>query len=214
VRDEFADRGWNAPVLDRIVELVDARAKVLEEIAAPPPRPPAGSAGPLAYRPSDGRLDAIPHHLTTDVPRLRVGQQWRSLQPSPGEAAETLTIEGFSDAGMITSSVRHAGTTDVSMAIEPADEFNAYALLSDPEWKAHLIAAMVDGDSPEAGRVIRTGGELQGWRSHTPAPNGLGGPESCFRIVAPTQREAIALVQAIVGVGVPVRAAPRWAPEP
>lgn len=36
VRDEFRDAGWDAPVLERIATLVDARAAMLQEIAAPP----------------------------------------------------------------------------------------------------------------------------------------------------------------------------------
>jgi serine/threonine-protein kinase HipA len=36
VRDDFHDAGWDAPVLDRIVALIDTRAAMLDEIAAPP----------------------------------------------------------------------------------------------------------------------------------------------------------------------------------
>lgn len=35
LRAEFADAGWDAPVLDRIIEVIDRRAKTLDEIASP-----------------------------------------------------------------------------------------------------------------------------------------------------------------------------------
>ncbi|WP_349260367.1 type II toxin-antitoxin system HipA family toxin [Baekduia sp.] len=36
VRTDFANSGWDAPVLDRVITLVDARAAMLEGMAAPP----------------------------------------------------------------------------------------------------------------------------------------------------------------------------------
>lgn len=41
LRAEFADDGWDAPVLDRIIEVVDHRAKTLDVIASPPSRSPS-----------------------------------------------------------------------------------------------------------------------------------------------------------------------------
>lgn len=40
LRAKFADDGWDAPVLDRIVEVIDRRAKTLADIASPPSAPP------------------------------------------------------------------------------------------------------------------------------------------------------------------------------
>jgi serine/threonine-protein kinase HipA len=36
VRDVFTDDGWDAPVLDRIIALIDDRAKILDDLATPP----------------------------------------------------------------------------------------------------------------------------------------------------------------------------------
>jgi hypothetical protein len=47
VRAELNDAGWDAPVLDWIIALVDDRAKILDDIATPAVAP-RRQRGPLA----------------------------------------------------------------------------------------------------------------------------------------------------------------------
>jgi serine/threonine-protein kinase HipA len=213
VRNELVEAGWDAPVLGEILDAVDQRAKWLAEIAAPTAST-SRRRELVAYHPQAHMQDMVPRHLKSSIPRLRVGQRWRALPEHPDRDLWTHTIEGFDEAGgTVSVSSRRDGTADVIQTRLEAGRFSELALLSDPEWGTHLVAARVDHRSASSRDVVRSVGEIQGARSHALDAEALGGPETCFRVVAPSEREAIALVQAVVG-DAPVRAAPHWAEEP
>ena len=92
-------------------------------------------------------------------------------------------------------------------------QLDRFALIADPTWPTHNIAARLDLDDPRAQKVTLAGGELEGARSHNMAAGGLSGPETCWHIVAPSESQALHLVMRIVGPGVPVRAALGWRGE-
>ncbi len=192
VRTELARDGWDAPIFDIIIAIVDRRAGWLRGLAAPMLRAPTSSP----------------------APRVRAGQQWRNSNIHDGGKVSVITVDQVDADGTVLGSSRVNGSGDLEEGTWTVRDFDSFALIADPGWQKHNIAARLDPDDPRAQKVYRFGGELEGTRSHNIAAGGLSGPETCWRIIAPSEEAALSLVMSLVGRDVPVRAAMGWRDEP
>jgi hypothetical protein len=210
VRTQLAADGWDAPIFDVIIDIVDRRSGWLADLAAPAdrqrPRPaePAESTSELP-KPADPADSAV---------RVAPGQRWRDSTTTRGAVPNVITIDRVDSDGTVHGTYRPQGTEAIGAGVWPVREFNDFALLEDPHWPTYIVAAKIQMDDPRATELTRVAGELEGARSHTLTRDGLGGPETSWQIVAPTEADALAIVTRVVGPDVPVRAALRWRDEP
>lgn len=217
-RADLVSTGWDAPVLGHIIEIVDRRAARLAAFAAPAsPRHSPLEAARVNEQVTSGRADAEPE-LSPPKPLNRAGhvargQRWKDAT-NPGEPPRTITVDRVSPDGTVYGSVQTPSVESSTSERWPASSFASFVLVHDPHWPTYIVAAELSVDDPRAVRLTRAAGELEGSRSHTMATRGLGGPESSWSIIAPTEADALALVMQIVGPDVPVRAALRWRDEP
>jgi hypothetical protein len=198
VRTQLAADGWDAPIFDVIIDIVDRRSGWLADLAAPAgrqrPRPaePAESTSELP-KPADPADSAV---------RVAPGQRWRDSTTTRGAVANVITIDRV-DSGKVHGTYRPQGTEAIGAGVWPVREFNDFALLEDPHWPTYIVAAKIQMDDFRAIELTRVAGELEGARSHTLTRDGLGGPETSWQIVAPTEADALAIVTRVVGPDVP-----------
>ncbi len=147
-----------------------------------------------------------PTHHTSQQPRIRPDQTWRCpnldtgdvLLISPSEIQHG-TVQGFySHEGLDTTGVG---------AWSPAD-FDTAVLVNDPEWPTFRLAVAAEIGDPAIQWLARSVGAPVGSRSMSSGAD--GGPESCWDVIAPTEDEAFALVQAAIGDAINIRLAPNW----
>lgn len=98
----------------------------------------------------------IPSHTTTDVPRLRPGQQWRDVGMQPDTAANLVTIDRVEDGRTVHGSYRAAGTLAIGAGVWSVDDFSRFALVVDPEWPTFKIAASIAFNDDRVSAVSRT----------------------------------------------------------
>jgi serine/threonine-protein kinase HipA len=194
-RAELAADGWDNPVFNIIIDIIDRRSAWLADLAAPLARLPAE---PL--EPADAPLRVAP------------GQRWRDSTTGPGVPASIITVDEVDRDGIVTGFSRPygAGSDAAVGGAWPIADFARFALIADRDWPTHRIAAELPMDDPRASQLSRISGELGGARSHTLTRDGLGGPETCWDIVAPTEADALDFVRRIVGPDVAIRPASHW----
>jgi len=205
-RAELAADGWDAPVLERVVGVVDQRASRLASLAAPGRHRRSSQV--------DGVVDssaAAPAPLER-AGHVAPGQHWKDFTDASAPP-RTITVSGVSGEGVVHGFVESADGPP-NPAQWSREEFGSFVLTQDPHWPTYIVAAKIAHEDPLAIRVSRMGGELEGVRSHTVAAGALAGPESSWRVIAPTEADALGLVQHLIGPDVPIRAALRWRDEP
>jgi hypothetical protein len=155
-----------------------------------------------------------PRHLTSEINRLREGQTWRDATTPGSTVANVITVESIDSAGTVQGTYRPENTVAIGTGAWSLVDFERFVLVSDPDWTAFEVVASLGFDDPRAQRVTRSVGVWVGSRSHTVRAGGLGGPATCWSVVAPTLDEAIELVRAAVGdPTVQPRHTPNWQRE-
>lgn len=219
-RADLVSAGWDAPVLGRIVEIVDRRAARLAELAAPAPaRPrqtpsePARVNDAVASGQTEADVEPSPPKPLSRAGHVVPGQRWKDAT-DPEALPRAITVDRVSPDGTVYGRVQTRSIEGSTSESWPASSFASFVLVHDLHWPTYIVAAKLSVDDPRALRLTRAGGELEGERISTRAARGRGVPECSWSIIAPTEADALALVTQIVGPEVPVRAALRGRDEP